>query len=64
MKTFNHQKGIIAGYGSQFVFGRHSDQSPGTEDDPSIYSSCMTSEKGPVDSRFKYCDTSQVPNDY
>ena len=64
MRKYKHQKGNIAGYGRQFVFGKHLDQSPGTEDDPSMYSSCMTSEKGPLDSRFKYCDTSKVPNDY
>ena len=54
------RKGYTAGYGKKFAFGDHSDQSPGTEDNPSKYSSCMTSEKGPFDSRFKYCDTSQV----
>ena len=56
----NHRKAYIAGYGSKFVFGTHSDDSPGTENNPSTYSSCMTSEKGPLDSRFKYCNTKKV----
>ena len=56
----NHIKGYIAGYGSKFVFGTRSDQSPGTQNNPSTYSSCMTSEKGPLNSRFKYCNTKKV----
>ena len=56
----NHRKGYIAGYGSKFVFGTRSDQSPGTQNNPSKYSSCMTSEKGPLNSRFKYCNTKKV----
>ena len=57
-------EGVIGGYGIKFAFGTHSDKSLGTENNPSKYSSCMTSEKGPVDSRFKYCDTSKVSNNY
>ena len=60
---YDHRTGYIAGYGIKFAFGKHSDQSRGTENNPSTYSSCMTSEKGPLDSRFKYCNTKQVPYD-
>ena len=58
------RKGYTAGYGTKFAFGDHSDQSPGTKDNPSKFSSCMTSEKGSLESRFKYCDTGQVSHSY
>ena len=50
----------IAGWGGRFTFGKHDDGSMGTIDNPTAFSSCMTSEKGPLDTRFKHCDTTKV----
>ena len=51
-----------AGYGLQFTFGNHDSKGarPGSYEDPTKKSSCMTTEEGPVDSRFEYCDTQKV----
>jgi hypothetical protein len=53
---------MILGYGIQFMFGDHdgTGQRPGTYTNPTNKSSCMTTEEGPVDSRFEYCDTQKV----
>ena len=32
----------------------------GTLDNPTTYSSCMTTIESPVNSRFQYCDTKEV----
>ena len=50
----------IAGWGRRFTFGKHPDGSIGSVDKPTALSSCMTSEKGPLDTRFKHCDTTKV----
>ena len=50
----------IAGWGKRFVFITHPDGSSGSLDNPTVLSSCMTSEKGPLDTRFKHCDTTKV----
>lgn len=44
------------------MFGDHdgTGQRPGTYTNPTNKSSCMTTEEGPVDSRFEYCDTQKV----
>ena len=58
-----HQKKVYtAGYGVQFSFGDHDNTGarPGTYKNPTKKSSCMTTEEGPVDSRFEYCDTQKV----
>ena len=53
-------KAKIAGWGRRFTFGRHPDGSIGSVANPTAISSCMTSEKGPLDTRFKHCDTTKV----
>ena len=50
----------IAGWGRRFTFGKHPDGSIGSVANPTALSSCMTSEKGPLDTRFKHCDTTKV----
>ena len=52
----------MAGYGTQFQFGYHDEEreDPGTYYNPTKYSSCMTTEEGPPESRFEYCDTEKV----
>ena len=50
----------IAGWGRRFTFGKHPDGSVGSVDNPTVLSSCMTSEKGPLDTRFEHCDTTKV----
>ena len=53
----------IAGWGRRFYFGYTKlgdSYTIGTFDKPSIHSSCMTNEYGPVGSRFRYCDTKKV----
>ena len=58
-----HQKKVhTAGYGVQFDYGEHdpTGDHPGTYTNPTKKSSCMTTEEGPVDSRFEYCDTQKV----
>ena len=56
----DRKEAYAGGYGRKFTFGKHPDDTDGTENNPSNYSSCMTSEKGPSNSWFKYCDTKQV----
>ena len=50
----------IAGWGFRFVSKTLPDGSTGTVNNPAVLSSCMTSEKGPLDTRFKHCDTTKV----
>ena len=53
----------VAGWGDRFEFGTKRTlvgTAKGTYEDPSRYSSCMTTHESPVDARFKYCDTEEV----
>ena len=52
------------GYGRRFQWGNYLDTSnamvQGSFFQPTKYSTCMTTEEGPVDTRFKYCDSTWV----
>ena len=54
----------IGGYGRRFQWGNYLDSSnsmvQGSLVQPTKYSTCMTTEEGPVDTRFKYCDSTWV----
>ncbi len=51
-----------AGWGDRFQFGFHDveEKKGGTFDNPTTYSSCMTTIESPINSRFQYCDTKDV----
>ena len=55
---------IIGGYGNRFQWGNYKDGNneiiKGSFESPTKYSSCMTTEEGPVDTRFQYCDAKWV----
>ena len=52
------------GYGRRFQWGNYLDSSnsmvQGSLFEPTKYSTCMTTEEGPVDTRFTYCDSTWV----
>ena len=54
----------IGGYGKRFQWGNYKDGNneiiKGSFESPTKYSSCMTTEEGPVDTRFQYCDAKWV----
>ena len=50
-----------AGWGLQFEFGEPMYEGPApTYENPSTYSSCMTTVESPIGSRLQYCDTREV----
>ena len=55
---------IIGGYGNRFQWGNYkygnNEIIKGSFASPTKYSSCMTTEEGPVDTRFQYCDAKWV----
>ena len=51
----------LAGWGTRHEFGYdETGEKQGNITHPTPKSSCMTSEKGPVNSRFEHCDTIKV----
>ena len=54
----------IGGYGRRFQWGNYLDSGnsmvQGSLFQPTKYSTCMTTEEGPVDTRFTYCDSTWV----
>ena len=50
------RKAKVAGWGRRFTSGKY------TTDNG--LSNCMTTEEGPVDSRFEYCNTKKVNISY
>ena len=52
----------VAGWGKRFEFGFHDEtmKSEGTYDNPTTYSSCVTTHESPVRSQFQSCDTIEV----
>ena len=54
----------IGGYGKRFQWRNYKDGNneiiTGDFESPTKYSSCMTTEEGPVDTRFQYCDAKWV----
>ena len=52
----------VAGWGKRFEFGFHDEtmKSEGTYDNPTTYSTCVTTHESPVGSQFQSCDTIEV----
>ena len=52
----------VAGWGKRFEFGYHDKAGimEGTYNDPTTYSSCVTTHESPVRSQFQSCDTIEV----
>ena len=52
----------MAGYGRRFDWGFHDEENnnKGSYNDPTLYSSCMTTVESRPGHRHKYCDTKQV----
>ena len=52
----------VAGWGKRFNFGYHDKtrKIEGTYDNPTTYSSCVTTHESPVESQFQSCDTVEV----
>ena len=67
LTTFRYKKvhnynALVAGWGKRFDFGNHDKtrKSEGTYDNPTTYSSCVTTHESPVRSQFQSCDTIEV----
>ena len=62
LKTLNKIEVQIAGWGNRFGFGYHDPKMlrKGTYDDPTMYSSCMTTHESPRISQYQRCNTLEV----
>ena len=54
----------IAGWGKRFDWGYHDENRKyqGTYAAPTLHSTCKTTQESPIGSRFRSCDTFEVPN--
>ena len=52
----------VAGWGDRFDFGFHDKtrKRKGTYNNPTTYSSCVTTHESPFKSQFQSCDTKEV----
>ena len=61
-KTVHSYNVHVAGWGKRFDFGHHdkAKKIEGTYDNPTTYSSCVTTHESPFKSQFQSCDTIEV----